>query len=53
VAILPALHIRGTGFPVMAAGAVLTGVLAAGLLSSLVAVAAAFRSPLLTALRSE
>ncbi len=53
LAILPALHSRGASFPFLMAGLILIAVLAAGLVSSLLAVVAAFRSPLLTALRSE
>jgi ABC-type antimicrobial peptide transport system permease subunit len=53
LAILPALHPRGASFPLGMACLILMAVLAAGLASSLLAVLAAFRSPLLAALRSE
>jgi len=53
IAILPALAARGTPFPAVMVGLILLGVLAAGLTSSLLAVIAAFRSPLLPSLRSE
>jgi hypothetical protein len=53
LAIMPALHSRGASFPYAKAGSILIAVLAAGLVSSLLAVVAALRSPLLAALRSE
>lgn len=53
LAILPALHERGASLPLATAAYILIAVFISGLLSSLIAVAAAFRSPLLTALRSE
>jgi len=53
VAAAPTLQARGGGFPIGMTLLLLATVLIAGLLSSLVAVAAAFRSPLLGALRSE
>jgi putative ABC transport system permease protein len=53
LAILPALHARGNPFPGAMVGLILIAVLFAGLTSSFLAVIAAFRSPLLDALRSE
>jgi putative ABC transport system permease protein len=53
LSIVPALTARGGAFPVITAGLILCSVLAAGLASSLLAVIAALRSPLLAALRSE
>jgi putative ABC transport system permease protein len=53
LAIVPALHARGASFPLAMTGFLLASVLATGLISSLVAVVAAFRSPLITALHSE
>jgi len=53
VAAAPALQARGVAFPVGMVLLLLATVLIVGLLSSLVAVAAAFRAPLLGALRSE
>jgi hypothetical protein len=53
LAIMPAMHSRGESFPFAMAGWILVAVLAAGLVSSLIAVVAAFRSPLLIALHSE
>ncbi len=53
LAITPALHSRGSSFPFAAAGLILVAVFAVGLVSSLLAVVAAFRSPLLSSLRSE
>ena len=53
LAIIPALHSRGAAFPLSMTGFLLAAVLATGLVSSLVAVVAALRSPLLTALQSE
>ena len=52
-AILPALHARGGSFPLPMVAILLVAVLLAGLASSLLAVIAALRSPLLPALRSE
>ncbi|MFH1575308.1 MAG: FtsX-like permease family protein, partial [Acidobacteriota bacterium] len=52
-AVLPALHSRGMPFPVSMVGLLLGAVLIVGLASSLVAVIATHRSPLLEALRSE
>jgi hypothetical protein len=53
LAIIPALHSRGAAFPLTMTGLILATVLATGLISSFVAVVAAFRSPLLNALHSE
>jgi putative ABC transport system permease protein len=53
LAVLPALHARGGAFPVAMVGAIPGSVLIVGLASSIMAVIAAFRSPLLEALRSE
>ena len=53
LAIVPALHARGTPFPFVMVGVVLTAVFFAGLTASFLAVVLAFRSPLLDALRSE
>jgi hypothetical protein len=53
LAITPALVARGESFPFLMAGLILLSVFAAGALSSIWAVVAAFRSPLLAALRSE
>jgi ABC-type antimicrobial peptide transport system permease subunit len=53
LAIAPAVLDRGGRLPATAMLLLLGGVLAAGLLSSLIATAVALRSPLLTALREE
>ena len=53
IAILPALHARGNPFPAAMVGFILCGVLAVGLASSVLAVIAVFRLPLLPSLRSE
>jgi putative ABC transport system permease protein len=53
LAIAPALQSRGISFPFATAGLVLFSVFAAGLISSLISVVAAVRSPLLPALHSE
>ncbi len=53
VSIFPALNTRGTPFPAAMVGFILIAVLIVGLTSSLLAAVAAFRSPLLEALRSE
>jgi putative ABC transport system permease protein len=53
LAILPALHARGASLPLGMAAYIMIAVLIAGLTSSVFAVIAAFRSPLLPALRSE
>ena len=53
LAIMPALQSRGASFPFAASGLILISVLMAGLVSSVIAVIAALRSPLLSALRSE
>ncbi len=52
-AVLPALHSRGMPIPLSMVSLLLGAVLAVGLASSLVAVIATHRSPLLEALRSE
>jgi ABC-type lipoprotein release transport system permease subunit len=53
LAILPALHARGVAFPAAMVGLILFAVLIVGLASSVLAVLAALRAPLLDALRSE
>jgi ABC-type lipoprotein release transport system permease subunit len=53
LAIVPALLERGGGFAFESAAALLLAVVASGILSSLLAVRSALRSPLLEALRSE
>jgi putative ABC transport system permease protein len=53
IAIMPALHARGGAFPVYMAGLILAAVLIVGMTSSIIAVSAAFRAPLLETLRSE
>ena len=53
IAIIPALQSRGASFPFAAAGLVLIAVIVAGLVSSILAVIAALRSPLLDSLQSE
>jgi putative ABC transport system permease protein len=53
VAVVPALSARGGAFPLGMIVLLLVTVLVAGVVSSLLAVAAAFRSPVLGALRSE
>jgi hypothetical protein len=53
LAILPALYTRGVPFPFLMVSLILMSVLIAGILSSILALIAAFRSPLLPALRSE
>jgi len=53
LAIMPALHARGTAFPLAMTGLIMVTVLATGLVSSIFAVVAAFRSPLLKAIQSE
>lgn len=53
LAIVPALSARGGSLPFAAAGAMLVIVLVGGVLSSLVAVRAVWRMPLLAAIRSE
>jgi putative ABC transport system permease protein len=53
ISIAPALHSRGETLPVLMVAIVLMPVLIAGVTASLAAVIAAFRSPLLPALRSE
>jgi putative ABC transport system permease protein len=52
-AILPAIHARGASIPFTRIALIVFAVLAAGFISSLIAVLAAHRAPLLTALRSE
>jgi hypothetical protein len=53
VAIAPALASRGEGFSIPSVGLLLLAVLASGVISSVIAVRAAIRSPLLEALRAE
>jgi putative ABC transport system permease protein len=53
LSIMPALFSRGTTFPIAAVAMVLAAVWVVGFLSSIFAVLAAFRSPLLAALHSE
>jgi len=53
VAIAPALVSRGEGFSIPSVGLLLLAVLVSGVISSVVAVRAAIRSPLLDALRAE
>jgi putative ABC transport system permease protein len=53
LSIIPALHARGGSFPLAMVSLVLIGVLFVGLASSVLAVIAALRSPLLEALKSE
>ncbi len=53
VAILPAIHARGASIPFTRTALIVFAVLAAGLISSLIALLAARRAPLLTALRSD
>jgi putative ABC transport system permease protein len=53
LAVLPALFSRGVAFPFMTTALILMAVLASGILSSLFAVIAVYRSPLLATLRSE
>jgi putative ABC transport system permease protein len=53
LAILPALHARGAALPLAMTAIIVIAVFSAGLIASIVAVAAAFRSPLLPALRAE
>ena len=53
LSIIPALHTRAAPFPVAMVAVLLLAVLFVGLTSSLLAVVAALRSPLIDALRSE
>lgn len=53
LAILPAMHARGGSFPLTMIGLLLTGVMFSGVASSILAVTAALRSPLLVSLKSE
>jgi putative ABC transport system permease protein len=53
ISIAPALYSRGDSLPLLMVALVLIPVLIAGILASLAAVIAVFRSPLLPALRSE
>jgi putative ABC transport system permease protein len=53
VAVIPAMHARGSSFPLLGSGLILLSVFVAGAAASIVAVVAAYRSPLLTALHSE
>ncbi len=53
LAVIPALQTRGTSIPLTVSGLMILSVLIVGLLSSLVAVIAALRTPLIAALHSE
>jgi putative ABC transport system permease protein len=53
LSIIPALHARGGSFPLAMVSLILAGVLFVGVMSSVLAVIAALRSPLLEALKSE
>ena len=53
LAILPALHSRGATLPLAMTAIIAIAVFSAGLIASILAVIAAFRSPLIPALRSE
>ena len=53
IAVMPALHARGSSFPLLGSGLILVLVFVAGLAASMVAVISAYRSPLLNALRGE
>jgi putative ABC transport system permease protein len=53
VAVTPAMIARGSSFPILMIGEVLLTVLMVGLLASVLALLAAFRSPLIAALHSE
>jgi putative ABC transport system permease protein len=53
IAVTPAMLARGSSFPIIMIGQVLLAVLTTGLLASVVAAIAAFRSPLIAALHSE
>jgi len=53
LAIAPAVSQRGGHLPAVSLGLLLAAVLVTGIAASLAATAAALRSPLLTALRSE
>jgi hypothetical protein len=53
LAVLPAMLARGGSFPLTMIGLLLTGVMFAGVASSILAVTAALRSPLLASLKSE
>ncbi len=53
IAIAPALASRDEGFSIPSVGLLLLAVLASGVISSVIAVRAAIRSPLLDALRAE
>jgi hypothetical protein len=53
LAVTPAFQSRGTSLPLEASGLMVSCVIGAGLLSSLVAVVAALRSPMISALHSE
>jgi hypothetical protein len=53
VAVVPAVSVRGGHLPVISLSVLLAQVLATGVVASLIATAAALRSSLLDALRSE
>lgn len=53
ISIIPALHARGGSFPLAVVSIILAGVLFVGIASSVLAVVASLRSPLLEALKSE
>jgi ABC-type lipoprotein release transport system permease subunit len=53
VAVIPALHARASSFPLLGSGLILVSVFFAGGTASIIAVIAAYRAPLLHALRSE
>jgi putative ABC transport system permease protein len=53
LSIIPALHARGGSFPAAMVSLILIGVLFVGIASSILAVIAALRSPLLESLKSE
>jgi putative ABC transport system permease protein len=53
ISVMPAMMARGSSFPIGPIGLVMLAVLFFGLSSSILAMIAAFRSPLLAALRSE
>jgi len=53
LAVTPALHIRGASFPFLTSALILLSVLVVGTATSILAVMIAFRSPLISSLRSE
>jgi putative ABC transport system permease protein len=53
IAVIPALHARASSFPLLGSGLILLSVFVSGVAASIVAVIAAYRSPLLNSLRSE